>query len=137
MYKFLSHTADISFFVEGKTFEELFFYSAMALKESITKKKIKKITSKKIKLKEKTLEDLLYSFLEELLFLFEAKFFIFANIEKISIKEKNKEFSLEAEVIGDNIKEYKISNPVKAITFSEMKIEKIKNKFGTKVVLDV
>ncbi|MEM4182067.1 MAG: archease [Candidatus Pacearchaeota archaeon] len=135
-YKFLPHTADISFLVEGKSLEELFSFSALALKESITKEKIKEKISKKIDLKEKDIESLLYSFLEEILFLYEVSFFILSKVKKISIKEEKGGFSLEAVLMGDNIKNYKISNPIKAVTYSEMKIEKIENKFRTKIVLD-
>lgn len=135
-YKFLSHTADISFLVEGKTIEELFLFSAEALKKSITKQKIKEKILKKIKLKENNLEALLCSFLEEMLFFLEAKFLILSRVESISIKKKNNFYFLESSLYFDKVNNYKISNPIKAITYSEMKIEKQKNKFKTKVVLD-
>lgn len=132
-YKFLEHTADVCFEAEGKTLEDLFINCALALKESITEEKIKEKKEEKIFIKERDLESLLYSFLEELLVLIDIKKFIFSSIKEIKIEG----FSLKAVVLGDDVRNYKISNPVKAITYNSMKIEKTKKNFKTKVVLDV
>jgi SHS2 domain-containing protein len=100
----------------------------------MTKKtKIKPIIKKKIKVKGKDYSSLLYNFLEEFLFLFDSEGFILSRVNKIKI-ENNK---LEAEVIGDNASNYKISNDVKAVTYNSMFVRKEKNKITCQVVLDV
>ena len=133
-YKFLEHTADVKFKAEGKTIEEAFSSAALALKETIADKtKVKAITNKKISVKGKDSEALLYNFLEEFLFLLDAKNFLFSKITKIKIKDNK----LEAEIAGDKASNYKFTNSVKAVTYNEMFVRKEKNKYIVQVVLDV
>jgi len=137
-YKFLEHTADIKFQAFGNSLEEAFFNSFYALKEVMTENKIiKSSIKKKIKIKGNDLKSLLYNFLEEALFLFDAKDFVISEIKDIKI-DLNK-FSLKAEVIGNKASNYKISNNVKAITYNDMEIieDKKNKKFIIQVVLDV
>jgi SHS2 domain-containing protein len=136
-YKFLNHTADAKFQANGKTIEECFLNSAYALKElMIGDTKVKNIIQKDILIKAKNKEALLYSFLEEFLFLLDAEKFIFSDIKKIKISKK-KEYELKAMIYGDESINYKFSNSVKAITYNEMIIKKEKNIWIAKVVLDL
>jgi SHS2 domain-containing protein len=133
-FKFLEHTADVKFQAYGKSLEEAFSNSALALAEVMTKKtKIKQVIKKKIKVSGKDTGSLLYNFLEEFLFLFDSEGFLLSKIKKIKIKDNK----LEADVAGDNVKNYKISQDVKAITYNNMFVKKEKGKFIVQVVLDV
>ena len=133
-FKFLEHTADVKFQAFGSSLEKAFSNSALALAEVMTKKtRIKPKIKKKIKVSGKDTESLLYNFLEEFLFLFDSEGFILSKINKIKIKDNE----LEADVIGDNVKNYKISQDVKAITYNSMFVKKEKGKFIIQVVLDV
>lgn len=133
-YKFLEHTADIKFLVEGETIEELFIESSKALIETIVGK-TKSITKlkKEISLKGEDIENLLYQFLEEIIFLIDGEGFLTLSIENLKIKDNN----LKATLIGDNVKKYKSLNDVKAITYNSMSIKKLNNKYSTEIVLDV
>ena len=135
-FKFLEHTADIKFQAFGKTLNECFKNSVLAMINSQYKGKIKNKLKKKIKIKGKDLENLLYNFLEEILFLVDTKGFLTSRA-KVKISKDRK--SLEAELIGDNIKNYKLSWDVKAITYNEMfvKIDEKKKIWTSQVVLDV
>ena len=76
---------------------------------------------------------MLYSFLDELIYLLDAKNFIVAKV-KVKIKNNN----LEAEVYGDNASKYKDLDHIKAATYSEMYIKQKKDKtWEAQVVLDV
>lgn len=133
-YIFLEHTADAKFQAFGKNIEEAFKNSALALMKTITEgKKIKPQIKKKISVKGKDKENLLYNFLEEFLILLDSEGFVLSKINKIKI-DKNK---LDAEIFGDKASNYKFSNSVKAITYSEMSIKQKKGKFIIQVVLDV
>lgn len=135
-YKFLEHTADVKFKAEGKNLEEAFKAAALALREVITKNpkiKINDKIKKNIKVKGKDNEALLYNFLEEFLYLLDAKDFLLSKIKKIKIKDNK----LEAEITGDKASNYKFSNDVKAVTYNEMYVKKDKNKYIVQVVLDV
>lgn len=133
-YEFLEHTADIKFKAYGKTLEEAFSNSAYALKEKIiSKKRILQKGKKEIKLNAKNNEKLLYNFLEEFLYLLDAKNFIFSKIEKIKIKNGK----LTATILGDKASNYEFSNNVKAVTYNEILIKKEKEIFTCQIVLDV
>ena len=133
-FKFLEHTADIKFQAFGISMEKAFSNSALALAEVMTKKtKIKAKMKKRIDVSGKDNESLLYNFLEEFLFLFDSQGFVLSKINKIKIKDGN----LDAEVVGDNVKNYKISQDVKAITYNSMFVRREKGKFVAQVVLDV
>lgn len=163
-YKFLPHTADIKFQAFGKTLEEAFLNSALALREVMYDKlKVKETIKKKISVKGKDKESLLYDFLEEFLYLLDAEDFILSKIKsikitRISITDKTKKiikskaeadrgdiinnkelynYKLIAEVIGDDADNYNFTNNVKAITYNEMKIWIEKNKYACQVVVDV
>jgi len=131
-FKFLEHTADIKFQAFGSSLEKAFENSALAMFNSMYSGKVKRKIRKKISVSGKDSESLLYNFLEELLFLLDAKnFFLAACKVKIS---GNK---IEAELFGDNAKNYNIELDVKAVTYNSMFVRKEKNKFTCQVVLDV
>ncbi len=131
-FRFLEHTADIKFQAFGKNLNECFENSALAMINSQYKEKVRGKIKKKIKVKGKDLESLLYNFLEEILFLIDTKRFL---VSKVKIKIKNRK--LEAELIEDDIKNYKLSWEIKAITYNEMFVRQDKGKFTAQVVLDV
>lgn len=145
-YKFLEHTADIKIQAEGKTLEKAFESSALALLEvmlDFEKIKIKPEKSRIISAEGKDLSELLYSFLEEFIYMLDADDFVLAEIEDIDItedKKRNKSFVLSAHVLGDDASKYKFTNNVKAITYSEMRINKSdgkKVKYVIEFVIDV
>jgi len=137
-FKFLEHTADLKIRVEEKSLDMAFISSALALKEAIVEKtKIKPLLKKKIKVSGSDLSSLLYNFIEEFLFLLDAKSFLLSEID--SFKLDRKKFKIIAQISGDSAKNYKFSNDVKAITYNEMKIKqnKDKGKVIIEFVLDV
>jgi len=140
-FKFLPHTADIKFRAFGDSLENCFKNASYALKEIISKDKVKNKIKKQIKLKGRDFESLLYNFLEEFLFLFETKGFLLGKINKIQILknfdgDKEKDLELNAEISGDKGK-YKFENHVKAITYHEMFVKLDKNKYVCQVIVDV
>jgi SHS2 domain-containing protein len=137
-FKFLPHTADVKIQVEEKTLNKAFSTAALAMKEVIAEQilvapKIKK----EISLVSENKESLLYDFLEQFLYLLDAKSFIISKAPIVKIEKKGKKFSLNANLIGDNAKNYIFTNDVKAITYNEMKIEETKDKVIITFVLDV
>ncbi len=132
-FKFLEHTADIKFQAFGKNLEEVFKNSALAMFNAMFSGKVKEKIRKKITAEGKDNESLLYNFLEELLVLFDSEGFFLSKVIKVKIKKRK----IEAEVIGDYAENYKIHVDVKAITYNDMFVTKIGNKFVAQVVLDV
>jgi len=134
-FKILEHTADGKFQAYGRNLEEAFSNSTYAMISLMTKDEISSKIKKKIKIKAKNIEQLLYNFLEEILFLIDSKNFILSKISKISINKEK--FFLEAEIYGDNIKDYDIYGNVKAITYNSMFVKRERGKFIIQVVVDM
>ena len=135
-YEFLEHTADVKFKAKGSSLKEAFLASALAL-NSIIRGNIKILNTKekKIKIKAKDKVGLLNRFLEEFLFLLDSQNFLVSSIKDLTINEEK--LSLSATLKGDNAKNYKFTNDVKAITYNEMFIKKEKEEYICQVVLDV
>jgi len=67
-YKFIDHTADIAFDVEGETIEELFNSASIAWKEAVLETELRLNASGKneLSINAATLEQLIVDFLSEL-----------------------------------------------------------------------
>ena len=130
MFKFLEDVsiADVAFEASGKTLEELFESSALATTSVMIKdlKTIKPKIKKKIKLKSNSLENLLHDFLQELIFLKDARTLVFS---KYKIKVNEKSLELTAEILGDKLDPKKQEHlvDVKAVTWHQFKVWKEKN----------
>jgi SHS2 domain-containing protein len=122
-YEFIPHTADIQFKASGETLEDLFSNCALAFSKSMTDDLIDEKKEVNIEVVGHDNENLLYNFLEELIVLFDSKYFILSKIKNIKIKNHK----LKAKIIGDSSIKYNFHTDVKAITYSEMKIERHKN----------
>lgn len=133
---FIEHTADIKFQAFGKDVKEVFENSSLALKETICGRlNIKEKEKKKIQVKGNDFESLLYNFLEEFLYLLDAKNFLISKLKTMKIDEKN--FKINAVVSGDKASGYDFINNVKAVTYSDMLVKKQDNRWVAQVVLDV
>ncbi|MCR4327801.1 MAG: archease [Nanoarchaeota archaeon] len=134
-FKFFPHTADIKFRSYGETLEEAFENSAYALFSSICEDKVKEKKNVKISVSGNDLSSLLYNFLEELLFLVDSKDFLLSKIKGLKINKKS--FKLNCEATGDSGKNYEVYSHIKAVTYNEMFIRKVKDKWIIQIVLDV
>ena len=134
IFEFLEHTADIKIRVYGKTLGEIFENIVLALSSYIAKdKKIRSKIKKKIIIESKNNEELVYLFIDELLFLLDAENFISC---KASVKVKDGK--IEAFLEGDDTRKYKGLNHVKAATYAEMYVKQLKNKsWEAQFVIDV
>lgn len=137
-FEFLEHTADAKFRAFGRNFEEAFMNSAFAMTSlmydagMVAALKIKKIT-----VHANDMMQLLYSFLEEILYLQDAKQFVMHEfVNPVKIIKTGKKLKLTAEFIGDDIKkEYGVRPVVKAVTYNEMEISE--KPLYVQVVVDI
>jgi SHS2 domain-containing protein len=136
-YKFLEHTADIKFVVHGKNLKAIFENSVLALSEYISKgEKIEKAVTKRFKIFGRDYEELLYSFIDEIIYLLDAENFVPANA-KVKLEKKSDKIELRAIVFGDHAKNYKDLESAKSATYSEMYIKKKFDKWEAQVVVDI
>src|SRR3989344_6725042 len=139
-FKFLEDiaTADLAFDTYGKDLNELFTNAGMAIAEaSANPKTVKAVLTKKILLKEPTIEKLLFSFLEELIFLKDSEPMVFKEIS--ATVTDGKQCTMKATVIGDHIKqdEQELRMDIKAVTMHLFEVKKEKNGLKARVVVDI
>lgn len=118
--EFIDHTADAMFRVTANTLEEAFSGAALALTKIMTEDRIKPLKKEFIHVKAKTLDSLLYDFLQELVFLFDTKSFLLSHVHSIVIKSLHDSYLLKAEIIGDEAEKYEIKDYIKAITYNNL-----------------
>ena len=107
-YKFLEHTADVKILAQATTMEQTFIETSMALKQSIAEDvDVKPVQEQNLEIQGKDLENLLYNFLEEFIFLLDAEDFLLSKIKNLKIDKQN--FKLTCTAIGDNAKNYKFN----------------------------
>ena len=131
--------ADVAFEAEGKDLNELFESAAIATEEiMVNTKTLKKTAKREINIENEKLEDLLYDFLSELIFIKDTERIAFASV-KIDISEKNKKYMLKAVLKGEELNQQKheCRADVKAITMHMFKIEQKKDKWTCLVVVDI
>ena len=139
-YRFLENVAiaDIAYEAYGKNLNEMFDNAALAIFELSAE--IKTVDAKKkveISLEHENIENLLYDFLSEILFLKDSKYMVFKTVQvKIEEGKKNK---LKAMLEGDTINSEKqhLENDIKAITMHMFEVKKEKNKWKATVVVDI
>lgn len=136
-FEYLEHTADIKFRAYGKTPEEMLENAATALFSSMTDlSKVQVKETWRTELKSPDLEQLAYSWLSEIVFLFETESAVFSTF-KVELDQKD-EWMLEAEIGGErlDLKRHAFDNEVKAITLHKFQVRK-NDIWCVQVVLDV
>lgn len=123
-FEILEHTADIGIAAYGKNKKEVFINVAKGMFEIIAgeNKNLKENFYGKIKLEAESLEDLLFAWLNELLYIGETRLVI---LNKFQIKELS-DFQIRAEVRGAKINppSIKIEKEIKAVTYHRLEIKK-------------
>ncbi|TSC54282.1 MAG: archease family protein [Microgenomates group bacterium LiPW_16] len=146
-------TADVAFEAYGKTPDELFENCGLALEEvmvdtkTLQKSKVKGQKAK-LQLKSQKLEDLLYDFLSEMVFLKDRDGLLFSKFEikikpltpsRISPKDASSAYTLVANLSGEPIdpSHHHLRADVKAVTKHLFALEKEKEGYKATVILDI
>lgn len=145
-FKIIEHTADVGIEAYGRNLNELFANAAYGMFSIITN--LDKIGEKKIvkiEISQSTLEDLIHSWLDELLFRESVDEILFRKFDvQISLNNFKQKFKLVGKAFGEKFdsKKHHLKTEIKAVTYHQLKIEKIpKRKAGsiykTRVIFDV
>ena len=78
-------------------------------------------------------EELLITFLNELLYYYSTKKVLFKRFDVIKINETH----LDANISGEQLSAHEISNDIKAATYHNLKIEKTADGYKTQIIFDV
>lgn len=137
-YELIEHTADIGIRIFGKDYNELFANAAFGLFDHIADlSHIKCNHVEQITIKSTNIEELLVDWLNELLYLFSVKKYLFCQFS-VTVEEKK---NLKAIVKGVKLNpadlEKIIKLEIKAATYHGLKIEQRNNLFVGEVIFDV
>jgi SHS2 domain-containing protein len=134
-YSYVDHLADEMFVAQAKDLADLFGYCALALENiMVDVEKVEPLEVVDFELEGETLQDLLFSFLDELLFYKDVNSLVFSEF-KIRIKD-NKLFCVaKGEVVNDEKHNSKVD--VKAITMHEFQLEKEGDYWKAQVLVDI
>ena len=139
-YKFLEDVAiaDIAYEAYGKDLNELFENSALAIFElSANLETVEAKQKIEFELENDKIDNLLFDFLSEILFLKDSKYMVFKKV-RVFIKE-GKPNKLKVFLEGDTINPQKqqLENDIKAVTMHMFEVKKEKNQWKATVVVDI
>jgi SHS2 domain-containing protein len=135
-FEFIDHTADIGIMAYGTELKQVFANSARGLFSIITELNTVATTeSRTIEVTAPDREALLVNWLNELIYLFEAKELLFNRFDIITITDTQ----LKATGYGEkiNLAKHELKTQVKAATYHMLKIEQNKDGYRAQVIFDV
>ena len=138
-YEYLPHPADVRFKAYGTTLEEVFEQAAHAMFHVIIDNAaLNPEHSVDIELESRGLENLLYDYLSELLYLFEVEEIVFGQFRVDSIEKADGSYILHGQASGENIdlERHSFETEVKAITYHQLEVTKEKDGYSTHVIVD-
>jgi len=135
-FELVDHTGDLGVRVFGESLSQLFEQAAHALTFILTEPEtIRLKETRRIQLEAKTHEELLITWLNELVYLFETKGLLFKTYDVLSVHAHH----LEALAQGESYVEgrHPIKTTVKAATYHQLKIENHQGVWTAQVIFDL
>jgi len=135
-YETFDHTADLGIRIFGRTCEEVFINGAYALFDLLTDlDKVLKAFSYKLRVEAGDREELLIRWLNELLFLFESRGYLFKEFSITHLDQT----SLEAAVWGEAFdpSRHERKTEIKAVTYHQVAIREKEGAWEGKVIFDL
>jgi SHS2 domain-containing protein len=133
-YRLIEHTADIGLVAYGNTLAEAFGNAAYGMFSIITELgKVREVDSRRLEINEKDPEDLLFEWLNSLIYLFDVDMLLFKRFD-ISHLDEN---SLQAVCYGERYdpSRHRLKLGVKAATYHMLKVDRAKSR--VQVIFDV
>jgi SHS2 domain-containing protein len=124
-FRYLEHTADAKFQAFGKTLEEAYANAAVAVASLMWDPELIPAShTEEVRVRGNDHEQLLVSFLEEILYLWDTRDFLLRAAEDVRIRALGEGLELSARLTGvRDGSRYEIFGDVKAVTYNDMKIE--------------
>jgi SHS2 domain-containing protein len=135
-YKTFNHTADLGIEVYGEDQKQLFVNAGLALFDLITDiDKVEVKTSLSLTAEGINLEDLMVSWLRELLYLHQVKGYLFRDFAIHEISDK----VLKAAVKGEKFdsRRHELIREIKAATYHQIKVVCEKGVWISRIVFDI
>ena len=140
VYRYLDHMSDVYVQVSSSTLEGIFEDAAKATFDvMIDASSVKPSIEKNEALDADDIEQLLYKWIDHLLYLFDAESFAVSKAEVKICNSQDRTHSLTARILGEMyspvLHGHKVA--VKAMTYSLMRIQKTERGFEAYFVLDI
>jgi len=139
-YQQIDHTADIALQVTGKDLEDLFRTASDGWRQlTVGEMRVNQKLKRNLNLNAESLEELLVECLSELNYLFMSKQWLYGKYDKLQIYDEAPGFKLIAVIRGESLKNipYQIETEIKAVTFHQLQVKKVKQGYETIIVFDI
>jgi SHS2 domain-containing protein len=139
-FEFLEHTADVYVRAHGKTMEEAYENSALAMFETMTDTdKIAQTQRESLEVEAEDQYALLYNWLEALLVKFETEGMLYSKFQITNWKENADTFKFQANVWGEKFdpKKHPQKVGVKAVTYHRMVVIHEIDRVLLEFILDI
>ncbi len=133
-YRILEHTADIGLIAYGATMAEAFVNAAYGLFSIIAElRSVKEVESRKLEISEGNPDDLLFQWLNSLIYFFDTEMLIFKRFDIAEFDGKR----IRAECFGEKYdpSRHRLKRGVKAATYHMLKVDTEKNQ--VRVIFDI
>lgn len=130
----LEHTADVKIRIRAESYEELFSIASSALFSNLYSGACRIERERDLQVSGDTIEDLLWEFLSELLFVSEVESFVVCETEVVFI-----EGGLSATIRGETFdpERHGGGREVKGISYSDLFIRKIDTMICAEIIFDI
>ncbi|WP_292471490.1 archease [Methanolobus sp.] len=138
-FEYLEHTADAKFRAYGTTLEQAFENAALAmLNVMVDTSSVTNSSSVDFELSSPEIDNLLFDWLSEILYLFEVEEMVFGSVEINKLDVSDEGCSLSATLSGETIDHsiHVFDTEVKAATYNEMRIEKTDDGWMIQATVD-
>jgi SHS2 domain-containing protein len=135
-FEIIDHTADIGIIAYGADVEELFSNAALALFSLITEpESIEEKLHLNLAVSSEDRDSLLVEWLNELIYLFDAKHILFSRFDIESLTHNELKATCYGE--GFDSMKHKIKRGVKAATYHMLKLDKNSDGYKAQIILDI
>jgi protein archease len=135
-YEILDHTADLCIRVTGRDFKDFLRNASLAMMDQITDRdKVEPSVKETIEVTGETNEEILVRLLSEILYLHETSKLVFNDI-RVEVSNENK---VVAELQGERYypRKHELYLEIKAVTYHDLKVEMVNDKFTADIVFDI
>lgn len=139
-FKEIEHTADVGIIANGKNLDKMFENAAYGMLNILHgKKSFRANKTSKVVLHETSDVNLLVSWLNEINYLILVKNFLTVKVNQLHIKQNKNSWNLNAVLSGtESFKHFdKFDTEIKAVTYHQLKIERINTGFQCQVIFDI
>jgi SHS2 domain-containing protein len=135
-YEFIEHTADLGLKAYGASIEELFVNAAEGLFDAlVSPKSVEEREERVIEAEAEALDELMVSWLAELLYIHDTEKLVFKRFEVKRLKDNQVEAIARGEVL-DHAR-HEIKTGIKAVTYHQLYVEESEGSWETQVIFDI